>query len=71
MPKVIFKSHAFNCPCGWRKEGDKRTLSHAVKLHKRLVHDTKVGDLEFKDTKTVSKGDRKQINYIDKHPATV
>ena len=72
MPKLIFNSHAFNCPCGWRKEGDKRTLSHAVKLHKRLVHNLKVGDLEFKDTMTVSNGhDKKQIYHIDKHPATV
>ena len=72
MPKLIFTSHAYTCPCGWRKEADKRSLSHAVKLHKRLVHDTKVGDLDFKDTMTVPKSlDKKQPYYIDKHLATV
>jgi hypothetical protein len=68
MPKVIFTSHIYTCKlCQWRKEADKRTLSHAVKLHTRLVHNSKVGDLGFKDTMTVSKPlDAKQIYYNDK-----
>ena len=67
MPKVIFNTHTFTCnACGWRKECDKRTLSHAVKLHKRLVHKQKMDDLGFKDTMIVPKRkDPKQLYYID------
>ena len=68
MPKVIFTSHAYTCSiCQWRKEADKRTLSHAVKLHNKLVHDRTIGDLGFKDTMTVPKPlDAKQLYFIDK-----
>jgi len=68
MPKVVFNSHIYTCKvCQWRKESDKRTLSHAVKLHNKLVHDRKVDDLGFKDTMTVPKRkDPKQLYYIDK-----
>jgi hypothetical protein len=56
MPKVIVVSHAYNCKaCQWRTQGDKRTLSHAVKLHNRLVHKVKTGDLGMKDTDIVPK----------------
>ena len=68
MPKVIFNSHIYTCKmCEWRKEADKRTLSHAVKLHNKLVHNSTVGDLGFKDTMIVPKPkSMNQIYYNDK-----
>jgi len=67
MPKVIVISHAYNCKaCEWRKQGNSRTLSHAVKLHNRLVHKTKTGDLGLKDTNIVPKRkDKRQLFHID------
>lgn len=66
MPKVITVSHAYNCEaCQWRTQGDKRTLTHAVKLHNRLVHKAKTGDLGLKDTDIVPKRkDPKQLYHI-------
>lgn len=48
MPNAIIHTHTYNCHlCGWVKEGDKRTLRHAVNLHVRLVHGIKPLSLEL------------------------
>ena len=58
MPVGIMNTHTYDCLlCGWRKEGDKRTLRHAVNLHAKLSHGVKHVYLELHHKQKLGKSE--------------